>query len=410
MCITPSYIPDQGFVGCRNCWQCRNNRLNDLVGRCIAEQKYSDATLALTLTYAGDNPNCATLVYPDFQRFIKRLRFAGFKVRYIVAGEYGSLKGRAHWHAILFFTGKVPDLAVNARINWSFWPHGFTYVQVPDYRGFKYVLKYALKDQTNTGAVGHLSMSKKPPLGYAYFIALAERYVAQGLSPQSPKYQIREQTGKFRNFWLQGRMREIFISEYITRYRAEYGEEHPYSEMIELQEDQWIRAEKELSMSDDDWRAYLDARVVPRPAPLPEEYLDGQPVEVASYVPLAKHDLLLVRLSDGTIQLYPKGGEDPWRVKDQKELARVLSLYGLQQPSINRVVQQGFQETPSPPPSLQSAGPTGLCAPPSRDLFDAEQRASPEAKTPPASAPAKPMPLTLQQLIKRYHATKATVP
>ena len=72
MCVTPSHLPEIGPVACRNCWQCRKNRINDYVGRCLAEQKFSDKALAVTLTYAdSDSANASILTYSDFQKFMK---------------------------------------------------------------------------------------------------------------------------------------------------------------------------------------------------------------------------------------------------------------------------------------------------------------------------------------------------
>ena len=68
--------------------------------------------LGVTLTYKGDVPGSVTLLTADVQKFVRSLRKAGHKVRYMIAGEYGERKGRAHWHAVLFFKGKVPSLPI----------------------------------------------------------------------------------------------------------------------------------------------------------------------------------------------------------------------------------------------------------------------------------------------------------
>ena len=110
MCITPNRLDDGTEVACRKCKLCKRNRVNDLVGRCIAESRYSKKTYAVTLTYANDaGVNAVTLVYKDVQDFMKRLR-KRYNVRYIVAGEYGTAKGRAHWHIILFFKDDYPEI------------------------------------------------------------------------------------------------------------------------------------------------------------------------------------------------------------------------------------------------------------------------------------------------------------
>ena len=241
MCITPSNISNIGLVACRNCWQCRSNRVNDYVGRCIAEAHTSKLTLAVTLTYGqGDIDRSAALYYPDFQKFMKKLRRAGYTVRYIVAGEYGSQKGRAHWHAILFFSGeKIPDigeLALNKRIQWKYWAEGFSWIEEPDYGAFRYVLKYTLKQEHGDVNVGHLAMSKKPPLGYEYFQQRVQRYVDQGLAPQSYKYTFDDEFdsgGKRREFMMQGVTRENFINQFIALWQKTYVKPLPESEIIE---------------------------------------------------------------------------------------------------------------------------------------------------------------------------------
>ncbi|TNE66277.1 MAG: hypothetical protein EP336_10395 [Rhodobacteraceae bacterium] len=226
-------------VACRKCWQCRANRVNDLVGRCIAEDQYSTKTLAVTLTYADTEENAAhaaTLVYSDFQKFMKRLRFHGYDVRYVVAGEYGSKKARAHWHAILFFRGKHPEVEINQRVSWSYWPHGMSYFQEPDYYGFHYILKYVLKDATLTINVGHLGMSKKPPIGHDFFQDRARRYVEQGLAPQSFLYSfdhVFDKKGKRRKFFIQGKTRENFLTTFEHEWRSQYDRDPPFSDILD---------------------------------------------------------------------------------------------------------------------------------------------------------------------------------
>ena len=111
MCINPSFIwvqcgPkwEKQPVGCKACWRCKRNRVNDYVGRCLAEAAVSSHTCVVGLTYAPRDDLADKLLQPrHFQLFMKLLRRAGHKVRYFVAGEYGDEKGRAHFHAILFF-------------------------------------------------------------------------------------------------------------------------------------------------------------------------------------------------------------------------------------------------------------------------------------------------------------------
>lgn len=241
MCVEPTIL-DSGLVECRYCWQCQKDRVNDLVGRCIAEQTTSTETFAVTLTY-DDNKlpddrkaHAGVLVYKDVQDFLKRLRKQYPTVRYIVAGEYGSKKGRAHWHMILFFYGKAPKLKIETREMWKFWPWGFSYFQKPDYEGLKYVLKYVLKDQDAKTSTGHLAMSKKPPLGFMWFQELAEKHVKQGIAPQTFSYSFPDQfdkNGKRRKFRLRGVMREKYLEQYLRTWEEHHVTPCPYSEIVD---------------------------------------------------------------------------------------------------------------------------------------------------------------------------------
>lgn len=234
--------------------------MNDLVGRCIAETHSAAGALSVTLTYGdGDTAEAAILYYPDFQGMMKRLRAAGYKVRYIVTGEYGSRKGRAHWHAILFFenqhwwphVGKpwarkraMPDVELEKRVDWKPWGHGYAWFEKPDYKAFRYVLKYVLKDQQQKVAVGKLAMSKKPPLGAKYFEQLAERYVAQGLSPQSYKYSFDDEFtdyGKRREFMMKGVTRDNFLNHFMLKWDEVKGTPYPYSDILDEYTDKLVQ-------------------------------------------------------------------------------------------------------------------------------------------------------------------------
>lgn len=249
-------------VPCRKCWRCRSNRVNDWVGRCIAESRISDYTLSITLTYSGsDVPEASVLTYSDFQKFIKRLRKDGYSVRYMVAGEYGTKKGRAHWHAILFFTGLCPkivdvrsispsvlrlnpsgtslvpssDIALSERFLWSYWPHGISFLEEPSYSAFRYCLKYVLKQETKGISVSKVSLSKKPPLGDLYFKKLAIAHVEQGLSPSNFMYSFpdcRDASGVLHKFYLQGTSRDNFIQYFIDQWSLKHDFEFSGNKVV----------------------------------------------------------------------------------------------------------------------------------------------------------------------------------
>lgn len=342
MCLSPIRLKDRTIVACRGCTLCRDNRLNDLIGRCVAEQKISSLSLSVTLTYAGDTPFAVILYYRHIQNMLKSLRTDGYKVRYICAGEYGEKKGRAHWHIVLFFQGKAPAYELNTRINWKYWPHGFSYFQQPDYKGFRYVMKYALKQENG---VKSLAMSKKPPLGYDFFIRMAGDIVDRRLPIHSPEYSfldVRDKNQVPRRYWLQGRMREMFLEHYVSSWRNQYNEEPPYSDfLVETYLDKIARAELELDPTryerDRDYRdlKFHTELVASRARDFQSSLAKRH---VVSYVPLEFGETsLLVVYSDQTAELFYGKDTKPWLLSASVNVAAQLLASGLPRPSATRV-------------------------------------------------------------------------
>ena len=233
MCIAPNMLADGTLVGCRECWQCQERKILDWTGRCIAESKTATACHSITLTYgrglSGKNAGkvsherAAVLTYSDVQNYFKRLRKAGFPCSYFVTGEYGSTKGRAHWHALIYWHGPVPEHELDKRFEQEHWQHGFSYWETVYPESVRYVCKYVQKDLSDAEAQGKLSMSKKPPLGARYFAERAQRFVDASLSPQDLFYthaEARGKDGKPLKFQLSGRSAELFLEEFIGRWRG----------------------------------------------------------------------------------------------------------------------------------------------------------------------------------------------
>lgn len=268
MCLTPGKLADGTEFACRKCWQCQERRIDDWVGRCIAENKTAVAAHSITLTYGRDeygnedHMRSAWLTYSDVQKFFKLLRFDGYKFRYIVCGEYGSTKGRAHWHLIMFWQGKVPphELTVTKRNERRFenkyWPHGFQHWEKPSPASIRYVCKYIQKDIGKAERQGHLSMSKKPPLGFDYFRDLAGRYVSQGLAPQDLTYKFADVYGKDgtrKVFHMSGTTAHNYIEQYKAAWLRQrggfwmmgsrHGQDWPNSVLIDEHDDKIARAD-----------------------------------------------------------------------------------------------------------------------------------------------------------------------
>lgn len=244
MCIAPLtiYIGPKGEkvpqeVACHECWQCRKNAIDDWVGRNIAESKTSKASHAVTLTYGRDrrgevdHERASILTYSDVQKYLKLLRRHGYPVRYFVTGEFGSRKGRAHWHIMLYWQDKVPPHVLDENFMEEHWPHGWSFWTEPTPHAVRYNCKYIQKDMGEAERQGHLAMSKKPPLGALYFRDLAERYVRQGLSPQTLEYSFpdvkrRNHRGSHElvRFRLRDRSADLFLGHFMAEWWNTYGD------------------------------------------------------------------------------------------------------------------------------------------------------------------------------------------
>lgn len=280
MCISPNTLLDGTVIACRKCWQCREQAVNDWVGRNIAESKTAVECNAVTLTYGRNEKNdvdherAAMLTYSDVQKYLKLLRRHGFPVRYFVTGEYGSTKGRAHWHIMLYwqrpmsealkkkwFPGGTawrndPDTkrwvskswdAGDIPMDWNIidvnhWDHGWSFwCRGADPANIRYNCKYIQKDIGDDARQGHLAMSKQPPLGALYFQTVADEYVAAGLAPQSLEYSFADVKRKRKDgtlevvpFRLKGVSGEMFLDRYMESWASMYGDKPmPKSELLD---------------------------------------------------------------------------------------------------------------------------------------------------------------------------------
>lgn len=259
MCLNPGKLVNGQMIACRKCWQCRERRINDWVGRCIAENKTAKASNFVSLTYGRDpvygsidHERAAVLTYSDVQKYIKRVRRAGFPLRYFAVGEYGTLKGRAHWHILMFWQEQAPERVLDERISCPWWDHGFAQYENMTSRSIRYCCKYLQKDVGEMSRQGHLAMSKKPPIGNAYFHRLAKQYVEQYLAPQTLGYSWPDQfdrNGKPVRFMMGNKTAENFLEAYVTQWKAAHPEMHmPNSELVEEYLDKIAKQEIEFSM------------------------------------------------------------------------------------------------------------------------------------------------------------------
>lgn len=245
MCIAPITLETGHLVGCRKCWQCVQRKVDDWVGRNIAESMTAKAAHVVTLTYGPnwrmweptwgepDHPRARMLTYSDVQGTLKRLRNNGYPVRIFSAGEYGSERRRAHWHVIMYWQDRVPEIGeLRRNVDWEYWREGHVYWDKPKPAAIRYACKYILKDPGDGEQQGHLMMSKKPPLGAAYFRQVAQQYVTDRLCPQSPFYSfdgvkrapVKGGPKEKVQFVMTGATLDLFCNTYLDLWEEAYGD------------------------------------------------------------------------------------------------------------------------------------------------------------------------------------------
>lgn len=177
ICLYPVYLKSQNiYVPCGKCKACRISNVMQLSLRAYHEFLTSDCASFVTLTYSDDNiPANANLCYDDFLRFLKYFKkLSKIKgLKYMVAGEYGGLYGRPHFHCILYNVDKsYKDLIKKAWKN-----QGFIDVKPAMKESFGYIAKYNLKTKTEKEKE-FILLGKIPPfvriskgLGYNWCVA-----------------------------------------------------------------------------------------------------------------------------------------------------------------------------------------------------------------------------------------------
>lgn len=185
-------------IPCGQCIGCRLERARQWGVRCMHEAKFWPVNSYVTLTYADEwLPIAGSLSLRDVQLFMKRLRkWHGGRVRFFLAGEYGDLNMRPHYHALLFNVGfrdrkvwqdnkRGEPLYVSEQLS-RLWPLGHVSVGEVTFDSAVYCAKYALKRVNGEKQADHYTvfdsdgvvhvrrpefavMSRRPGIGSGYF-------------------------------------------------------------------------------------------------------------------------------------------------------------------------------------------------------------------------------------------------
>lgn len=169
-CINPRYLVQHDIqVPCGRCGFCLATRKSDWATRLEYEARLWLDKRFITLTYAdphlywiGGKPQ---LKKDHLQNYFKRLRKAGYKLRYYAVGEYGAKYYRPHYHIILF--GSIPEKLLREK-----WDKGLVHIGTVTQQSIAYCLKYVVNSKGRGMRNGRLApfslMSRKPGLGANY--------------------------------------------------------------------------------------------------------------------------------------------------------------------------------------------------------------------------------------------------
>lgn len=202
---------DTFLIPCGQCIGCRLDYSRRWATRLMLELQCHQTAYFLTLTYDDDhitrgNKLAYTLVPEDVTNFLKRLRKeqstrTDVKIRYFLAGEYGSETHRPHYHLIVYDWIPPENDLVFLKNSFSgnkywysltlnkLWKYGYNVVADVCWKSCAYVARYMLKK--HKGLDSHIyddlgiepeysTMSRRPGIGKEYYDLHAKDMLAQG--------------------------------------------------------------------------------------------------------------------------------------------------------------------------------------------------------------------------------------
>ena len=182
-------------IPCGKCLNCRLNKRDLWVTRCLLESQASISSLFVTLTFDDQHLEILRQIGPwqVYKRFLEKLRYMEVQrqnplpIRSFGVLEHGSLTDRPHYHAMIWNTTtsfpmgeKYLDGRPRLRLSSEAWPLGHVDTQPLNPSSCRYVCKYVTKFNTegtlqtypqnqwhpNKPLPAHLVFhARKPPLG-----------------------------------------------------------------------------------------------------------------------------------------------------------------------------------------------------------------------------------------------------
>lgn len=128
---------DRYVVPCGKCFLCRMRQKREIAFRCMLEAQCCKRSYFMTLTYSQEPE---TLDYKDIQLFVKRLRKRGMKMKYLFCSDVGEMRGRKHWHGLVFIDDCSPPIDIT-----DSWDLGFCDCRPCNDARVGYATGYAIK-------------------------------------------------------------------------------------------------------------------------------------------------------------------------------------------------------------------------------------------------------------------------
>lgn len=257
---TEKALGKSGFIHirCGMCRGCKADHARDWAIRSYHESQMHNESCFVTLTYADEHlPPHGSLSKRDLQLFWKRLRKSlDYPIRYFACGEYGTKKGRPHYHAIIF--GWCPSRryphskSEKGNIQYRHpmlekaWPFGHVLFTDFDMSCARYVAHYTA-DKLKSFAKDAID----PDTGLRPYETLCE--TTGEIWTLQPEFQVSSLKPAIGLRWLELYWRDIFPSDSVVMGGKEYPvPRYYYTWLQENQPDVWkvVRDKRKAAAED----------------------------------------------------------------------------------------------------------------------------------------------------------------
>lgn len=198
-------FPEGLEVPCGKCLACRIKKRQEWSTRMIHELSVHKDAVFITLTYEGEEYDNGSLSKHDLQKFFKRLRknITPNKLRYFACGEYGDLKKRPHYHAIIFGLSLRP---ADKQIITDSWGLGLVDFGIAEPASIAYTAQYIDKKLSGINGYEEYEAQNREPvfrisslgLGGRFCQLNAEQIIQQGyitingIKQSIPRYYLKK--------------------------------------------------------------------------------------------------------------------------------------------------------------------------------------------------------------------------